>query len=236
MRFEAPLVPGRLLRRYKRFLADIALGDGEVVTAHVANPGAMLGLTEPGAEVLLSRSSNPRRKLSYSWELIRIGEGWVGLNAALPNRLAEEAIAAGAVGELAGYDGMRREVPYGERSRVDLVLQGQRGPCYVEVKNAHLMRREGLAEFPDSVTARGARHLAELAALARSGTRAAVLIVVQRPDCHRFAVAADIDSAFAEAWGKAAAAGVEMLCYGCALSPQEIVIDRTLPIVAGKRA
>lgn len=236
MRFGAPLFRGRLLRRYKRFLSDIELENGETVTAHVANPGAMLGLAEPGSAVLVSRSDDPKRKLPYSWEMVRIGRRWVGLNTSRPNRIAEEAIAAGKVAELAGYGGIRREVRYGANSRVDLVLGDGAEACFVEIKNAHLMRTKGLAEFPDSVTKRGARHLEELAILAKQGTRAVVLIVVQRQDCKRFAVAADIDAAFAAAWTAAEAAGVEMLCYACTLSPREIVLDKPLPIVTAETA
>ena len=236
MRFETPLIRGRLVRRYKRFLADIDLEDGATVTAHVANPGSMLGLTEAGAQVLVWRSDDPKRKLAYSWEMVRIGRRWVGLNASRPNRLAEEAIAVGRIPALAGYGALRREVRYGENSRVDLVLGDGEGACYVEVKNAHLMRRRGLAEFPDSVTARGTKHLKELAVLARRGIRAVVLVVVQRQDCDRFAVAGDVDPAFAAAWNAAAAAGVEMLCHACILSPREIVLDKQLPILAAEAA
>ncbi|MDA1132925.1 MAG: DNA/RNA nuclease SfsA [Proteobacteria bacterium] len=236
MRFDTPLIRGRLVRRYKRFLADIQLESGATVTAHVANPGSMLGLTEAGAQVLVWRSDDPTRKLAYSWEMVRFGRRWVGLNASRPNRLAEEAIAVGRIPALAGYGALRREVRYGENSRVDLVLGDGEDACYVEVKNAHLMRQRGLAEFPDSVTARGTKHLKELAVLARRGIRAVVLVVVQRQDCDRFAVAGDVDPAFAEAWSAAAAAGVEMLCHACILSPREIVLDKQLPILAAEAA
>ena len=231
MRFGVPLIRGRLLRRYKRFFADVALDTGAVVIAHCPNPGAMLGLAEPGAEVWVWRNDDPRRTLRYSWELVFMGGGLVGINATRPNRLAEEAILAGKVPELDGYPGLRREVRYGEHSRVDLVLgHGTDHVCYVEVKNVHLLRKPGLAEFPDSVTARGTRHLAELARLAAEGTRAAVMFVIQREDCHRFSVAADIDPVFAAAWQDATAAGVETLSYGCALSTEEIVLDKALPV------
>ena len=236
MRFDTPLIRGRLVRRYKRFLAEIQLESGATVTAHVANPGSMLGLTEAGAQVLVWRSDDPTRKLAYSWEMVRFGRRWVGLNASRPNRLAEEAIAVGRIPALAGYGALRREVRYGENSRVDLVLGDGEDACYVEVKNAHLMRQRGLAEFPDSVTARGTKHLKELAVLARRGIRAVVLVVVQRQDCDRFAVAGDVDPAFAEAWSAAAAAGVEMLCHACILSPREIVLDKQLPILAAEAA
>jgi len=234
MRFGVPLVRGRLVHRYKRFLADIELESGETVTAHIANPGAMLGLAEPGSTVLVWRSDNSKRKLAYSWEMVRIDRRWVGLNTSRPNRIAEEAIVADKVAELSGYDRIRREVRYGTNSRIDLILENDADACYVEIKNANLMRTKGLAEFPDSVTKRGARHLEELAKLVAPSIRAVVLIVVQRQDCDRFTVAADIDAAFAAAWTAAEAAGVEMLCYACTLSPREIVLDKPLPIVAAE--
>ncbi len=233
MRFAAPLVTGRLVRRYKRFLADVRLAGGETVVAHCPNPGAMLGLTDAETEVWLSRSDDPKRVLPWSWELASHQGGLVGINTARPNRLAEEAIAGGAVAELTGYDTIRREVRYGENSRVDLVLGRRNGEqCYVEIKNVHLMRERGLAEFPDCVTARGAKHLKELAGLAAKGVRAVVLFVVQRGDAHSFAVAGDLDPAFAAGLKAARAAGVETLCYGCALSPEQIVLDRSLPVAA----
>ncbi len=197
MRFPDPLIPGRLLRRYKRFLSDVELEGGEVVVAHCANPGAMLGLVEPGSEVWLSPSRNPARKLKYSWELIQVNGQLVGINTGWPNRIVEEAVRADAVAELTGYASLRREVPYGRNSRIDLLLEdADRPPCYLEVKNVHLRRRAGVAEFPDSVTKRGAKHLAELSDVAQSGARAVMFFLVQRGDCTRFEVAADIDPVY----------------------------------------
>lgn len=237
MDFAAPLLPGILIRRYKRFLADVELDHGGAVTAHCANPGSMMGLADPGIRVWLSRSDNPKRKLQYSWEMAEIdlgaGPALVGINTAHPNRLVAEAIAKGTIAELDGYDSMRPEVRYGESSRIDLLLEDPaRRPCYVEVKNVHLMREARLAEFPDSVTARGAKHLRELSEMVRRGHRAVMLFLVQRADADRFALAADIDVAYAEGFARARAAGVEAVCYCCKLSRAGIHVDRSLPILA----
>lgn len=235
MRFPRPLVRGVLLRRYKRFLADVRLPDGNETTAHCANPGSMLGLAAPGAEAWLLASADAKRKLAWSWELIRVGEHLVGINTGLPNQLAAEAIVAGAIPELEGYASLRREVAYGAASRVDLLLEQPGRPiCYVEVKSVTL-RREHWAEFPDSVSARGTKHLAELAAMARSGRRAVMLYVVQRSDCRRFNIAADIDPAYAAAFHAARQAGVEALCYYCRVNPDGIEIEAPLALAAGER-
>ncbi|MHA7772274.1 DNA/RNA nuclease SfsA [Roseibium sp. M-1] len=234
MKFSAPLVSGRLVKRYKRFLADVLLdADGSAITAHCANPGSMLGLREPGSRVWLSASDNPKRKLKYSWEVIEADGALVGINTAHPNGLVEEAIAAGRIEALSGYASLRREVKYGKNSRIDILLEGAAGErTYVEVKNVHLMRQAGLAEFPDSVTARGAKHLAELADMVAEGHRAAMVFLVQRPDCDRLSLASDIDPAYAAAFAEAANAGVEVYAIGCdvrldgidAVKPVEIAI------------
>jgi sugar fermentation stimulation protein A len=230
MQFRAPLVRGRLVQRYKRFLADVTLEDGSTVTAHCANPGAMLGLKASGSVVWLAPAINPKAKLGWSWELIEAdlpgGQQLVGINTAHPNRLAEEAILDGTITELSGFASLRREVAYGTNSRVDIVLSGSDRPdCYVEVKNCHLMREAGLAEFPDSVTARGAKHLAELAHMVASGHRAVMVFVVQM-QADRFALADDIDPAYAKAFALATAAGVETIVYGCNITTDEIRLDR----------
>jgi sugar fermentation stimulation protein A len=232
MRFPAPLTEGRLLRRYKRFLADVELASGEVVTAHVANPGAMLGLAEPGMRVLLSRSASLTRKLPWSWELVEAEGALVGINTAHPNGIVAEAIAEGAVAELAGYDILRREVRYGKNSRIDILLSGAGKPdTYVEVKNVHLSRVAGLSEFPDSVTARGAKHLAELSDMVAAGHRAVMFYFVHRGDTTAFRLARDIDPAYAVAFDKARAAGVEMLAYQCRVTAEEVVVTRRLPVL-----
>jgi sugar fermentation stimulation protein A len=235
MRFPAPLIPATLVRRYKRFLADVRLASGEVVTAHCANPGSMIGLDVPGAPVWLSVSANPKRKLSHSWELIEVdlggGSELVGINTGHPNALAAEAIGAGAIPELAGYASVRREVKYGKASRVDFLLEHpQRPPCYLEIKNVHLMRRPGLAEFPDAVTKRGAKHLGELSDMVALGARAVMLFLVQIGSARRFTLARDIDPAYAAAFAAARAAGVEALARRCRLSRDGIEVSEAVPI------
>ncbi|KPL50992.1 hypothetical protein ABB55_01085 [Prosthecomicrobium hirschii] len=232
MRFPRPLITGRLVRRYKRFLADVDLDTGESVTAHCANPGSMLGLAAPGMRVWLSRSDDPKRKLAYSWELVEADGALVGINTAWPNGLVEAAVRDGTIGELAGYAALRREVKYGRNSRVDMLLEDEaRGRAYVEVKNVHLLRRAGLAEFPDSVTARGAKHLDELADQVAEGHRAMMVYLIQRPDADRFALAADIDPTYARAFDRAAARGVEAVAYACRITPEEIAVERKVPMV-----
>lgn len=231
MQFPDPLRRATLIRRYKRFLADVRFDDGEEVTAHIANPGAMTGLAEPGLEVWLSPARNPARKLKWSWELARIDERLVGVNTAWPNAIVTEAIEAGAIAALSGYATLRREVKYGENSRVDILLGDEGRPdCYVEVKNVHLKRARG-AEFPDAVTKRGTKHLVELSAMVAAGHRAVMVYLVQREDCDDFRLAGDIDPTYAKAFAAALDAGIEALCYACQLSIEAITLDRPLPIV-----
>jgi sugar fermentation stimulation protein A len=217
MQFSVPLVSGRLVKRYKRFLADVVLDEaGEEVTAHCANPGSMLGLKEPGSRVWLSPSDNPKRKLKFSWEVIEADGALVGINTAHPNKLVEEALVAGRIQGLAGFETLRREVKYGKNSRIDILLEQADGSkIYVEVKNVHLMRESCLAEFPDSVTARGAKHLVELGDMVAEGHRSAMVFLVQRPDCDTLSLASDIDPNYAEAFKTAKAAGVEAYAIGC---------------------
>ena len=236
MKFPSPLIEGRLVKRYKRFLADVALADGSEVTAHCANPGAMTGLDTPELPAFLSVSDNPKRKLKYSLELVEVAGGLVGINTGHPNGIVAEAIAAGRVPELAGYPQLRREVRYGGNSRVDILLQGNgRPPCYVEVKNVHLRRPDRAhptaAEFPDSVTARGAKHLVELSAMVAQGARAVMVYLVQRGDCDHFRIAGDIDPAYRDGLDRAVAAGVETLCLACRVTPEAIEVEKPLPVV-----
>jgi sugar fermentation stimulation protein A len=235
MRFPAPLIPATLVKRYKRFLADVVLPSGKTITVHCANPGSMIGLNVPGARVWLSRSANPNRKLAHSWELIEVDLGGgaeiVGINTTHPNTLAGEAIAAGVIPELTGYATIRREVRYGLGSRVDFLLEDPaRAPCYVEIKNVHLMRRPGLAEFPDAVTKRGAKHLQELSAMVASGARAVMLFLVQIGSARSFALARDIDPAYGRAYDAARAAGVEALVRRCRVTRDRIEVAEAIPM------
>ena len=232
MRFARPLVRGTLLKRYKRFLADVMLDDGRTVTAHCANPGAILGLSDPGLAVWLEPNDDPKRSLRFAWRLVEFGAGHlVGIDTSLPNRIVAEALAAGAVPALAGYAAVRPEVRYGTRSRIDFLLTDPGlADAWVEVKNVHLSRGHGLAEFPDSVTARGTRHLVELAAMAAGGARAVMLYLVQRTDCDRFRLAADLDPSYAAAFAAAREAGVEAIAHRCGIDCERIALAEPLPV------
>jgi sugar fermentation stimulation protein A len=234
MKFPAPLVEGILVNRYKRFFADVQLPSGEVVTAHCANSGSMLSVKDPGARVWLSPAPNPERKLRWTWEIIEIHGGLVGINTGHPNRLVAEAIAAGQIKELNGYTSLKREQKYGKNSRIDILLESSDKPlCYVEVKNVTLKRRQGLdypAEFPDSVTERGAKHLVEMTDMVKAGARAVMFYLVQRGDCQRFTVAADLDPTYAKGLKMALSQGVEAVCYGCEVTPDGITIAKALTL------
>lgn len=232
MDFPDPLIQAKLLRRYKRFLCDAVLDDGQEITAHCPNPGSMLSLMEPDAEVWLSPANNPKRKLRYSWELVRARGTLVGINTGRANAIVAEALAANAVEAVSGYDKVRREVPYGQGSRVDFLLEdAAKPPCYLEVKSVTMSRQTGLAEFPDSVTARGTKHLHELAKVAEGGARAVLFFLLQRDDCAEVGVAGDIDPNYKAALTQALKRGVEVLSYSCSISPQRIVIGKPVALV-----
>ncbi|QFS84311.1 Sugar fermentation stimulation protein A [Roseivivax sp. THAF40] len=232
MRFQTPLVPARLIRRYKRFLADITLEDGREVTAHCANPGSMMGLAEPGSRIWVEPNDDPKKKLKWSWKIVEVpGGGRVCVDTGMANRVVREALEAGAVPGLEGYDQIRPEQKYGDGSRVDFLLQAEgRADAYVEVKSATLSRSPGRAEFPDSVTARGTKHLHELAQMAEAGHRAVMLFLLARDDAESLSIAADIDPAYASAFADAAARGVEMLALGTRITPERIIPDGMIPL------
>jgi sugar fermentation stimulation protein A len=213
----------------------VTLPGGETLTVHIANPGAMTGLAAPGARVWLSKSDNPSRKLSHSWELVEVDFGvgieLVGVNTAQPNQLVGAALAAGAIPELAGYGSIRREVKYGRNSRVDFLLEDAgRPPCYVEIKNVHLMRRPGLAEFPDARTERGAKHLDELGDMVAAGARAAMLYLIQIGSAERFALARDIDPKYGAAFDRARSRGVEAIAWRCRIDRDGIEVAGPVPV------
>ncbi|THH35409.1 DNA/RNA nuclease SfsA [Aliishimia ponticola] len=226
MRFQTDLVPATLQRRYKRFLADCVLEDGREVTAHCANPGSMMGLAEPGTRIWLEPNDDPKKKLKFGWRLVDHGNGhFTGVDTAVPNRALREALTSRAVPELAAYATVRPEVKYGQSSRIDFLLTEPGLPdAYVEVKSVTLSRQKGLAEFPDSVTARGAKHLAELAAMARDGHRAIMLYLVQRTDCDTVTLAKDIDPAYAAAFCDAASCGVDVIALGTNISVESVTV------------
>lgn len=229
MRFKSPLLHGTLIQRYKRFLADVRLTSGEVVTAHCTNTGSMMGCKEPGSEVYISRSDNLNRKLLYTWELIRADNTWVGINTMHPNKLVPEAVTAGRIKELCGFDNIRREVKVSAHSRLDLCLEGRNGNCFVEVKNVTLAVN-GAAAFPDAVSERGTRHLKELMRLKRQGHRAAIVFVIQRSDCDSFRPADEIDQEYGRWLRRAIKAGVEALPYRAKVTPKEILLTEKIAV------
>ena len=229
MRFSQELQPGRLIRRYKRFLADIMLAGDSVITVHCPNSGSMLGCSAPGSPVMLSRSGNRKRKYPQTLEMVQSGSTWVGVNTSLTNHLVHEALQDGIIQEFGVPDAIRPEVKTSDRTRLDFLLESREKRIFLEVKNCSLAEN-GVAMFPDAVTARGTKHLTELAALKKAGNLAAVLFCVQRGDADCFAFAAHIDPLYAETLAKVAAAGVMVLVYQANVSPAEIKIVRRLPL------
>lgn len=229
MEFGSPLLEGRLISRYKRFFADIRLvGTGEIVTAHCPNPGSMLGLIHDNGPVYVSRADNPRRKLKYTWELVRDSGNLIGINTGLTNRIVEEALSEGRIRELSGYAEIKREAPFGVGTRFDFLLRKEESACWVEVKNVTLVRNS-IAAFPDSVTARGTRHLKELIEAVRQGYRSVILFVIQRMDAGRFVPASDIDPVFSDTLGEAVDSGVDVIIYRSEVSTERIRIAEKLP-------
>jgi len=230
MKFDVELIKGKLIKRYKRFLADVELENGDVVTAHCANSGSMLSVKDEGSTVWLSPANNPKRKLKFTWEIIEVDGFNVGINTGHPNKIVEEAILAGQVKELTGYANLRREVKYGQNSRIDVLLEDDDKPkCYVEVKNVTLKRGDN-ADFPDSVTSRGAKHLRELGDMVEEGHRAVMFYLVQRADCKIMDIARDIDATYDEELKLAIKRGVEVICYQCDVGTDEIQITTPVPV------
>lgn len=233
MRFAEPLQPGVLLRRYQRFLADVELPDGRQVTAHTANTGAMHGCATPGSRVWLSDSGNPKRRCRYTWELVETtGDTLVGINTGVVNRLVLEGIHTGVVTALQGYLKQAQEVRYGqEGSRIDLLLEGNGPPCYVEIKNVTALEGQGTAFFPDAASIRARKHLRELMGVVQEGGRAVLLFCVQRGDAEAVRPADGIDPAYGQLLRTAVSAGVEVLAYRAQVTPAEITLVQSLPVI-----
>ncbi len=229
MEIEQPLIEGRLLKRYKRFLADIELPSGEVVTAHCPNTGSLTGCVPEGARAILRDSQNPKRKLRWTFQTVEVEGTWVNVDTGLPNSLVAEAISAGQVPELVGYDDLLREVRYGENSRIDILLERGEERCYVEVKSTTLAG-DGCARFPDAVTERGRKHLEELARMASQGHRAVIFFCISRGDVGRFAPADEIDPKYGEVLRRVAGEGVEALAYTTRVLPDRLELGERLPI------
>ena len=230
MEFATPLVLARLIKRYKRFLADVRLEDGREVTAHCANPGSMMGLAEPDTKVWLEPNDDPKKKLKFGWRLVDHENGhFTGVDTSLPNRAMKAALIAQQVPHLPPYTLVRQEVKYGENSCIDFLLSGAGHDIYLEVKSVTLCRQTGLAEFPDSVTARGTKHLAELGQMVAQGHRAVMFYLVQRTDCSAMTLAADIDPAYSAAFAQATAAGVRVLAQSCTITPKGVWLGNPIP-------
>ena len=227
------LVQGTLVKRYKRFLADVELNSGELVVAHCPNTGAMTGCAEPGWRVWLSPSNNPKRKLAYTWELAQTDNSdWIGINTQNANKLVSEALTKGVITELLGYQTVQAEVKFGEEnSRVDFLLTGKDKPnCYLEVKSVTLALDEK-GFFPDAKTERGRKHLRELASIAQQGQRAVLLFCVQHTGIQSVSIAKHIDEKYAQEWERAKEAGVEVFCYSTNINNQQAILTHSLPFI-----
>jgi len=229
--FPSSLVKGKLISRYKRFFADVKLDNGEVVTAHCPNTGSMKTCRDEGATVYLLHNPSPTRKLDYTWELTETEGGYILINTHRPNKIVEDAILNKEIQELKGYRGLRREVKYGEKSRIDLLLENHATypDCYVEIKNVTL-KQENVGIFPDSVTERGTKHLIELESMVAKGFRAVIFYLVNRPDVKSFDVARKIDPKYCATFDKVINKGVEVVIYQTRISISEIAIDKALPL------
>ena len=226
-----PLMGGILIKRYKRFLADVRLDDGSIVTAHCPNSGSMRGCCEPGRPVYLSQSDNPKRKLKYTWELMEMPQTLIGINTLIPNKLVTASIAHGLVPELSGYTGFRPEVKTSDHTRLDILLTREDGAdCYVEVKNCTLVEN-GVARFPDAVTTRGQKHLSELERLVGEGHRGVIFFLVQRMDANCFMPAADIDPVYAKALARVVRNGVEVIARSAVMTRELISMGEALPVI-----
>jgi sugar fermentation stimulation protein A len=232
MKFSNKLIKAKFIKRYKRFFSDHILEDGKLVTAHCPNTGAMTGVAKEGITSWLSPSNNPKRKLKWTWELTQENNTIVGVNTHSPNKIIQEAINNNEIMELLNYKTLKREVKYGTNSRIDIFLQDEKKiDCYVEIKNVHLSREKGIAEFPDGITSRGTKHLKELAHVAQSGCRAVMLYLIQRNDCNFFKIAVDIDEVYAKEFINALNVGVEVICIDTILNTNGISIGKNIQLL-----
>lgn len=233
MKFPTPLIEGTLITRYKRFLSDIQLSNGDVVVAHCPNTGSMKRCQQNGARVWLSESNNPKRKLAYTWELVEVDETYLAcINTGYPNKLVGEAIASGVIKELSGYAEQKAEVKYGEKSRIDWLLTGEGGrKCYVEVKNVTLLEEDGLGYFPDAVTERGRKHLYELAKMVEEGHRAVMFFCVSHTGIDSVTPAVHIDEKYAKAFEEVVARGVEVLAYSVVIDQNGMAVSVRVPVL-----
>ena len=229
MHFDPPLISGKLIKRYKRFLVDIQLDSGKAITAHCPNSGSMKSCKTPGWDVMVSSHDNPKRKFMYTWEMVHNGECWIGINTGIPNKIAVEAVQEGRIPELQGYTDIKREVPYGINSRIDLYMYREKEICYVEVKNVTLVEDDDNYYFPDSVTTRGRKHLYELIEMSKQNHRAVMLFIIQRSDGKIFKPAAHIDPDYASSLKEAQARRVEILVYRAEVNPEKIEIQEAIP-------
>lgn len=231
MQFSFPLIQGTLIKRYKRFLADVQLTDGSIVVAHCPNTGAMTGCAEPGWKVWLSPSNNPKRKLLYTWEVVLTEQfHWIGINTHRANVLVKEAIQENKISELVGYKNLQAEVKFGEEnSRIDFLLTDpEKADCYVEVKSVTLLN-DNKGYFPDAKTLRGQKHLRELSLIASLGRRAVLFFCVQHTGIRSVQVAKHIDPDYAKELKRAMLSGVQILCYDCEINSEKIYINQSLP-------
>lgn len=229
MKFESSLIKGTLIKRYKRFLADVTLENGSVVTVHVAKPGSMLELAKPGTKIWLEPNNNPKRKLKYSWKLIEIDNTFIGVDTNYANKVVKEALDNKTID--INFDKYKSEVKYGENSRIDFLLYFKKDPeMYLEVKSVTLSRKEGLAEFPDSITLRGTKHMNELAQKVKEGYQSTILYLIQRSDITKLSIASDIDPNYQKSYDNAIANGVKVLCYDCIISKDGIALGKRLDL------
>ena len=228
MQFETPLQSATLIKRYKRFLADVTTDGGRKITVHCPNSGSMRGCSTPGSKVMLSTSSNPKRKYPQTLEMVREGDTWIGVNTMLTNKIVAEAILEGRIEELQGIDRLTREVTTSKSSRLDLLLERGDEKIYVEIKNCSLVE-DGWAMFPDAVTARGTKHLNELASLVQQGHQGIIFFLIQRMDADRFRPAAHIDPLYAKTLAEVSKKGVQILAYQADIRPESIIVQKSIP-------